>query len=57
PQEVVNWYYSNRDQLSQVQNMVVEDQVVDLILERAKVNERKIGFKELMQQPAEAVRT
>ncbi len=41
PQEVVNWYYSNRDQLTQVQNMVIEDQVVDIILSRAKVNERK----------------
>lgn len=57
PQEVVNWYYSNRDQLSQVQNMVVEDQVVDLILERSKVSERKVAFKELMQQPAEVART
>jgi len=53
--EVVNWYYSNREQLTQVQNMVIEDQVVDLILTRANVTERNIGFKELMQQPAEAV--
>lgn len=57
PQEVVNWYYSNRDQLTQVQNMVVEDQVVDIILDRAKVNERKISFKDLMQQPPAAERT
>ncbi len=54
PQEVVNWYYANRDQLAQVQNMVIEDQVVDLILSQAKVSERNIGFKELMQQPSEA---
>ena len=53
--EVVNWYYSNRDQLAQVQSMVMEDQVVDLILEKAKVTERNIGFKELMQQHAPAV--
>ncbi len=55
PEEVVNWYYSNRDQLSQVQNMVVEDQVVDLILEKAKCTERKIDFKDLMQPPSPAV--
>lgn len=55
PQEVVNWYYSNREQLTQVQNMVIEDQVVDLILDTAKVSERRIGFHELMQQqPAAA---
>ena len=52
PEEVVSWYYSNREQLIQVQNMVVEDQVVDLILERAKVTERNIGFKDLMQPPS-----
>jgi trigger factor len=55
PQEVINWYYSNREQLSQVQNMVVEDQVVDLILETAKVQERRIDFKDLMQQSNPAV--
>jgi trigger factor len=54
PQEVVNWYYSNREQLGQVQNMVMEDQVVDLILEKAKVSERPIGFAELMQQPSQS---
>ena len=49
PEEVVNWYYSNRDQLTQVQNMVIEDQIVDLILARAKTTEKSIGFKDLMQ--------
>ncbi len=53
PEEVVNWYYSNRDQLSQVQNMVMEDQVVELVLERARVNEQKVNFKDLMQQPSQ----
>jgi trigger factor len=55
PEEVVNWYYSNRDQLTQVQNMVIEDQTIDLILEKAKVTERMIGFQELMQPPSQAV--
>jgi trigger factor len=50
PQEVVNWYYSNREQLSQVQNMVIEDQVVDLILDQAKITEQPISFSDLMQQ-------
>lgn len=49
PDEVVGWYYSNREQLTQVQNMVMEDQVVDLILEQAKVTDVRVSFKELMQ--------
>ncbi|MFM8333815.1 MAG: trigger factor [Candidatus Methylumidiphilus sp.] len=53
PQEVVNWYYSNREQLAQVQNLVMEDQVVDLILAQGKVTERKLPFNELMRQPSE----
>lgn len=56
PQEVINWYYSNKDQLNQVQNMVVEDQVVDLILEKAKVTEQKISFKDLLMQPQAGAR-
>ena len=55
PSEVVNWYYSNREQLSQVQNMVIEDQVVDLVFAKAKVTEQKIGFKDLMQPPSQPV--
>jgi trigger factor len=55
PEEVVNWYYSNRDQLEQVQNMVIEDQVVDLIFAKAKVSEKQIGFKELMSPLSQTV--
>jgi trigger factor len=54
PEEVVNWYYSNRDQLTQVQNMAIEDQTIDLILEKAKVTERTISFQELMQPLSQA---
>ena len=55
PEEVVNWYYSNPNQLDQVRNLVIEDQVVDLILENAKVSEKPIGFKELMTPHAQTV--
>lgn len=49
PQQVVNWYYANPDQLSQVENMVLEEQLVDTIIGKAVVAEEKIAFKELMQ--------
>jgi len=55
PEEVVSWYYANSDQLAPVQGRVMEDQVVDLILERAKVTETNIGFNDLMQHPSQAV--
>lgn len=49
PEQVVGWYYSNRTALEQVENMVLEDQVVDAVLEKAKVADEKISFKDLMQ--------
>ncbi len=37
PEEVVNYYYGNREQLAQVEALVLEDQVVDTILAEAQV--------------------
>jgi len=33
PEEVINWYYGNREQLASVEAVVLEDQVIDTILE------------------------
>jgi len=49
PEQVVSWYYSNRAELAQVESMVLEDQVVDAVLEKARVIDEKISFKDLMQ--------
>lgn len=37
PQQVINWYYSNQEQLQQVEMAVLEDQVVDHVLAQAQV--------------------
>ena len=37
PEEVINWYYGNQEQLSAIESSVVEDQVFDYILDAAKV--------------------
>jgi trigger factor len=37
PQQVVNWYYSNPEQLQQIEMSLLEEQVVDYVLERARV--------------------
>ncbi|MGH8559627.1 MAG: trigger factor [Methylococcales bacterium] len=47
PDEVVNWYYSNPDQLQPIENMVLEDQVVELILKGANVSNEPIEFASL----------
>ena len=37
PEQVVNYYYSNEEQLQQIQMAVIEDQVIDHILESATI--------------------
>ena len=54
PEEVVRYYYADNRRLADVEAMVIENNVTDHVLGQAKVSERKLGFDELMGQPAEA---
>jgi len=49
PAEVVQWYYSSKEQMAQVESAVLEDQVVDLILAQAQVSDKAIGYEELLR--------
>lgn len=51
PQQVIEYYTKNNDARSSLEGMVLEDQVVDLILEKAKVTEKTFSFEELMDDP------
>ncbi|HIL94209.1 MAG TPA: trigger factor, partial [Cycloclasticus sp.] len=53
PEEVINWYNSNPAERSKVEGVVLEDQLVDWVLEKAKVTETTLTFQELMT-PAQA---
>ena len=46
--KVVNWYYSNFERLQEIESAVLEDQVVEWILERAKVSEEVSTFDAIM---------
>jgi len=48
PESILKAYRQNPQALRQVENTVLEDQVVDYLLERAKVTEQPSSFKELM---------
>jgi trigger factor len=52
PEEVINWYYSNKDQLDAVESAVLEDQVFDVIFEQAKLEERTVSYEELTRPKA-----
>lgn len=55
PAEVVRYYLSDRERLAEVEAIVVEDNVVALVLDKAKVTSKAVSFDELMgNTPAEA---
>ncbi len=48
PSEFVNYYKSNQQALAQVQSLVLEEQVVDLLLEKADVEIEKVDAADLL---------
>jgi trigger factor len=50
PEDVSRWYYSDAKRLGEVEAVVVESNVAEFVLGRAKVNARNISFEELMGQ-------
>jgi trigger factor len=50
PADVVRWYYGDRQRLSDVEAAVIENNVTEYVLSKAKVNDKSIGFDELMAQ-------
>ncbi|WP_416305586.1 trigger factor [Neptunicella sp. SCSIO 80796] len=52
PQEVIEYYKSNKEMMQQMQNVALEDQAIDLILESAQVTEVETPFDEIMNKQA-----
>ena len=48
PADVVSWYLSNPERLAEVEALVVENNVVDFVLSKAKVTDKELPFDELM---------
>ena len=49
PQQVVDYYYADAERLSSVQGLVLEEQVVDLMLEQAQVEDEPLTFAQLTE--------
>lgn len=54
PKEVVRWYYSNPQRLSEMEAFVIEGNVVDFILGKAKVTDKDVSFESLASASAQA---
>jgi trigger factor len=54
PAEVVQLYYGNQRLLQQVESSVLEEQVVDWVLENAKVTPKDMSFQDVIQESTQA---
>ena len=50
PAEVERWYFSDNNRLAEVEAIVLENNVTDFVLSKAKVSEKAVSFDELMAQ-------
>jgi len=50
PEDVTRWYYSDNQRLAEVEAVVIESNVAEFVLSKAKVTEKAISFEELMGQ-------
>jgi len=50
PEEVVRWYFGDNRRLSEVEAVVIENNVTDHIFKQAKVTDKSLPFDELMGQ-------
>ncbi|OUR62884.1 trigger factor, partial [Bermanella sp. 47_1433_sub80_T6] len=49
PEQVKEFYKGNKEQRAQLEALALEEQVVDLILDKAKVNEKESSYEEVIK--------
>ena len=49
PEEVINYYNSNPQQKSQIESVILEDAVVDFVLDKVKVTEKKVSYEDAVK--------
>jgi len=50
PADVVRWYYGDNQRMAEVEAIVIESNVTEFVLARAKVTDKTLAFDELMGQ-------
>ena len=53
PEQVIAWYYKNDQQMNEVRSVVLEEQVVDTVLQKATVTDKSVSYEEAVK-PAQA---
>jgi len=52
PQEVVDYYKNNQQLMDNMRNVAMEEQAIELVVEKAKVTEKQVAFDEIMNKQA-----
>ena len=52
PEQVIDWYRSNPEQMNNIEMAVLEDQVVDLIMEQASIEEVVSNYTDVISGAA-----
>ena len=50
PADVVRWYYGDNRRMAEVEAIVIENNVTEFVLSKAKVTEKSVSFDDLMAQ-------
>jgi trigger factor len=50
PEDVVRWYKTDGRRMAEVEAIVIENNVTEYVLSKAKVSEKAVNFEELMGQ-------
>jgi trigger factor len=50
PAEVVRWYLGDNRRMAEVEAIVIENNVTEFVLSKAKIADKAISFDELMAQ-------
>ncbi len=50
PDAIINWYYSDKSRLAEIEAVVMENAVIDLVISKASVTELGLRFDELMNK-------
>ncbi len=48
--EVINWYYSDKNRLTEVEALALEEEVINWVMEKAHVNETELAFDALINK-------
>ncbi|WP_395058398.1 trigger factor [Polaromonas sp.] len=50
PEDVVRWYFGDEKRMAEVESVVIENNVTDFVMGKAKVVQKTVAFDELMAQ-------